>query len=503
MTRPEGWPVASGVPAPELRWDLRFTEDEVEADYRTWRTDHVRAFMQVALYGAAGAATCTFVAVLFGVVGQHGIHRVLGLVLVPVMVALLLAGAAVSHDRDRPWLIQLWSAAANLLGGVLAVVLTYQNEDPAFTGACVMMAAFFGLTMFRLRPPVALASVTPYVVLAAAAAIKQHADGAVDRQHLAAGLFIPVTALLIGMLFNLAIEWVTRQSYVDHLIIEAQQEALFDERVNMARFVPPDIAETAHLSGVSTAVRTEIYSLTAVSIDLRGFTTFTQRHGAEFMVQVLQEYYAVVIDAAKEYGATVKDFAGDGALILVGAPFPRPDHTRVGLRLARHLMTKVREVTDRWATPETPLGVGIGISSGECAVGAIGTEQQLEYAAIGTTVNLSARLCSRAQDGQILMGPATARALEETPGWTRQMFTLSGMDEPVEVTIEDTRLPVPVLTTPGTVPTQRATAAEEADAEAAAGPDMETDAGADAGPDAGADVQAHANVTPGTDEHPT
>jgi class 3 adenylate cyclase len=175
---------------------------------------------------------------------------------------------------------------------------------------------------------------------------------------------------------------------------------------------------------------------------------------------VLQEYYAVVIEAAKEYGATVKDFAGDGALILVGAPFPRPDHTRVGLNLARHLIARVREVTDKWATPETPLGVGVGISSGECAVGAIGTAQQLEYAAIGTTVNLSARLCSIAQDGQILMGPGTARALEETAGWTRELITLAGIAEPVEVTIENTRAARPVLTTPGTatgaIPMQRA-----------------------------------------------
>jgi class 3 adenylate cyclase len=224
----------------------------------------------------------------------------------------------------------------------------------------------------------------------------------------------------------------------DHLIIEHQEERLIEERSSMARFVSPDIAETAYLARSGAEVRPEIYSLTAVSVDLRGFTTFTQRHGAEFMVQVLQEYYAVVIEAATEYGAAVKDFAGDGALILVGAPYPRPDHTRVGLRLARHLMTKVREVTEHWTTPETPLGAGIGISSGECAVGAIGTVNQLEYAAIGTTVNLSARLCSIAEDGQILMGPGTARALEESPGWRREVITLAGIAEPVEVTIEDT-----------------------------------------------------------------
>jgi len=454
MARPDGWPIVSELGSPETRWGLRFTDEAVEADYATWRRDHVRSFTQLAMYGAAGAAFCAFVAVVFGALGDGGLKTV-ALILIPAMIALMLTGAYVVGDEARAHLAMTWSALGNLIGGFLAIALTYPKHDPSLTGACVTMSAYVGLTMFRLTPKLALVAVAPYCLAAAGAAVRLHSLDEVNDQQLAVGLFIPLTALLVGMVLNLSVEWLTRQTYLDHLIIESQQDALFEERSNMARFVSPDIAETAHLSGLGMEVRTEIYSLTAVSIDLRGFTTFTQRHGAEFMVQVLQEYYAVVIDSAKEYGATVKDFAGDGALILVGAPFPRPDHTRVGLRLARHMMNQVREVTDKWSTPETPLGIGIGLSSGECAVGAIGTDAQLEYAAIGTTVNLSARLCSIAQDGQILMGPGTARALEETPGWTREVVTLVGIPDPVEVTIEDTRTSPPPLTTPGTVPVQR------------------------------------------------
>lgn len=447
MNRPEGWPIVSELSSPDTWLGLRFTDPAVEGDYQDWRRDHVRPFAQVALYAAAGAAFCAWIAVLFGALEEF---RTTALVLIPLMIVLLFGGAALVRSERFAGLVAPVSSVVNLLGGVLAVAMTFKTYSPELTGACVTMAAFFGLTMFRLPPRIALVSVTPYVVLACLATIRWHGQDRIGDQELAVGLFIPVTALLSGMVLNLAIEWLTRQTYVDHLIIDGQQDALFEERAAMARFVSPDIAETAHLAGSGMEVRTEIYSLTAVSIDLRGFTTFTQRHGAEFMVQVLQEYYAAVMDAAKEYGAAVKDFAGDGALILVGAPYPRPDHTRVGLRLSRHLMEQVRAVTGRWTTPETPLGVGIGISSGECAVGAIGTDAQLQYAAIGTTVNLSARLCSVAQDGQILMGPGTARALEEAPGWRRELITLAGMSEPVEVTIEDTlAAPAPPLTTPG------------------------------------------------------
>ena len=54
--------------------------------------------------------------------------------------------------------------------------------------------------------------------------------------------------------------------------------------------------------------------------DLRGFTAYTEKLGAAQMALVLREYYETIVTVAKRYGATVKDFAGDGALILVGAP---------------------------------------------------------------------------------------------------------------------------------------------------------------------------------------
>jgi class 3 adenylate cyclase len=436
MSRPEGWSVSPELATPANLGGLRFADPDIERDYRAWRTEHVRAFTRFAMYAGAGAAALAWVAVLFGALVDL---RPLALALIPV-VAILLGGSAIWTRSEEHARLQLPAGSlANLLGGMLAVAMTAPTHNTPVVGACASMAAYFGLTMFRLTPLVALVSVGPYMLLAAALAIIWHADGTIGEQDLVLGLFIPLTTLVTGMLVNLAMEWITRQTYLDHLIIESQQDALFEERTSLARFLSPGIAETVHRTGFTEdAVRTEIYSLTAVSIDLRGFTSYTQRHGAERMVEVLQDYYAAVIASAGEYGATVKDFAGDGALVLVGAPYPRADHTRAGLRLARDMLIRVREVMARWSTPEAPLGAGVGIASGECAVGAIGSLEQLEYAAVGTAVNLSARLCDIAKDGQILMAAGTARALEESPGWHREIVTLSGVPEPVEVTIEDT-----------------------------------------------------------------
>lgn len=435
MSRPDGWSVSPELTTPADLGGLRFADADIERDYRAWRTVHVRAFTRFAMYAGAGAAVLAWVAVLGGALVEL---RGLALALIPLFAIALAGGAAWSRTAERERFLMPAGSAANLLGGTLAVLVTVPTHSTPLVGACASMAAYFGLTMFRLTPALALVSVAPYLLLAAGFSVGWHAAGTISDQDLVVGLFLPLTTLLTGMLVNLAMEWVTRQTYLDHLIIETQQDALFDERTSLARHLSPGIAEAVHRTGFGEDVGCEIYSLTAVSIDLRGITTFTQRHGAERMVGVLQEYYAAVISAAEEYGATVKNFVGDRALVLVGAPYPRADHTRAGLRLARAMLIQVREVMAAWSTPEAPLGAGVGIASGECAVGTIGSLAQLEYAAVGTAVNLSARLCDIAEDGQILMAPGTAQALEESPGWRREIVTLSGIPESVEVTIEDT-----------------------------------------------------------------
>lgn len=427
--------VLTSEPSPTTPWwVLRFSDPAEEVAYLTWRAEHVRPFMRFSFYAAASSAIFAWFAVLFGALVEL---RTLALVLIAGQVVLQVLGGLSTH-AENPRRMLIWATSVNCFGGFLAIAMTWPLHEPGVTGAVVTMTAYAGLTMFRLRPTLALISVIPYVLGALVAVVRWRQQGLLADNEFAIGLFIPLTALFTGMVINLAIEWITRNTYRDHRVIVGQQDELFEERTSIARFLSPEVVGAIHEHGLEAAVRTQMLSLTAVSIDLRGFTHYTQVHGAVRMAEVLRDYYEAVVEVAREYGATVKDFAGDGAMVLVGAPLQRADHTRVGLNLARTLLTQVREVTNRHALPGTSLGAGIGIASGECAVGPIGSLTQMEYTAVGTAVNLSARLCDVAKDGQILMGPGTARSLEESPGWRRQQLALSGISETVEVTIEDT-----------------------------------------------------------------
>ena len=151
-------------------------------------------------------------------------------------------------------------------------------------------------------------------------------------------------------------------------------------------------------------------TLTVVACDLRGFTAYADAVPSQAVIDLLGDYYAAVGAAVAEVDGTIKDYAGDGVLVLVGAPLAQPDHAARGMRLAARIHEVTRPVLERWATRAHPLGIGVGVASGTVTVGAIGSSARTEYTAVGTPVNLAARLCSAAGHGETLVDVATAEA---------------------------------------------------------------------------------------------
>ena len=104
-----------------------------------------------------------------------------------------------------------------------------------------------------------------------------------------------------------------------------------------------------------------------------------------------------------EYEGTVERFAGDGILVLFNAPLPIPDPSLRAVKMAVSMREQVASLAVNWRKSGYDLGFGIGIARGYATLGRVGYEGRYDYAAIGTVVNLAARLCSDAKDGQILI----------------------------------------------------------------------------------------------------
>lgn len=183
----------------------------------------------------------------------------------------------------------------------------------------------------------------------------------------------------------------------------------------LSRFLSPQVAEMVTRRGLKSATDERTLELSVVCCDLRGFTAFSAATSSERVIAILREYYDLVGAAAAASGATIKDQAGDGVLILVGAPIPYPDHAPRALELARQIRTAGEVLTRRWSNEEMQMGMGVGVSSGYVTVGVIGGASRLEYTAVGSPVNLACRLCAEATDGEVLVDTRTRELLDAGP----------------------------------------------------------------------------------------
>jgi adenylate cyclase len=155
--------------------------------------------------------------------------------------------------------------------------------------------------------------------------------------------------------------------------------------------------------------------MTVVACGLRGFTAYAAAVPARAVNHLLDEYHAAVGRAVAEVAGTVEDGAGDGVLVLIGAP-PREDHVSAGLALARRIHEVTAPVIDRWSTGPHPLGVGVGVATGSVAIVPTRSEAPTAYTVVGTPVNLASQLCSTAPAGETLVDDRGAIMIS-APGW--------------------------------------------------------------------------------------
>lgn len=199
----------------------------------------------------------------------------------------------------------------------------------------------------------------------------------------------------------------------------------------MARFLSPEVARLVAERGLRQAMQDKQMTITAVACDLRGFSGFARAVPSPVTLQVLREYYDAVGQVVAQYGATIKDYAGDGVLVLVGAPIELADHAARAIELSLQLRLACQQRIAQWSELGPRLGIGVGVASGAVTVGVIGGDARLEYTAVGSAVNLACRLCEQAQDGEILIDESTHRIAGSLGASERVPLSLKGFGEPV------------------------------------------------------------------------
>ncbi|HTF99650.1 MAG TPA: adenylate/guanylate cyclase domain-containing protein [Nitrospirota bacterium] len=178
--------------------------------------------------------------------------------------------------------------------------------------------------------------------------------------------------------------------------------------------------------------------ITVLFSDIRGFTTFSEKHEPEEVVSLLNEYLGAMTEIVFEYEGTLDKFVGDAIMALWGAPVGQPDHAERAVKCALAMITKLKELQAKWtAEGKYAIDIGIGINTGDMVVGNMGAEgKKMDYTVIGDNVNLGARLegLTRKYNNHIIISEYTyAKVKNIVDAKELDSVTVKGKEKPVVV----------------------------------------------------------------------
>jgi adenylate cyclase len=201
--------------------------------------------------------------------------------------------------------------------------------------------------------------------------------------------------------------------FIENTILAKKVEQEIILRDRFMRLVAPNVAEQMVSGKLEVKKGGQlVQELTVFNSDIRGFTAMSEGTAAETLVEMLNEYFELMVETVFKYEGTLDKFMGDGIMGFWGAPLAHRDDAVRCVQCALDQMQVLgRFNRQRVAEGKPPLAVGVGIHTGPCVVGYVGSSKALSYTAIGDTANTSSRLCASATAGQIVISESTLAAL--------------------------------------------------------------------------------------------
>jgi DNA-binding NarL/FixJ family response regulator len=212
------------------------------------------------------------------------------------------------------------------------------------------------------------------------------------------------------------------------------QVAELERLRRLRRFLAPQLAELIISAEGDSLLESHRREIATLCCDLVGFIELGETTEPEAVMQVLHEYYTAVGGLSFAFEGTLGHFTGGGLTVFFNDPLPCAEPAVQAVRLAIAIREKMSELIVRWQKRGYELGFRAGIDLGFATLGTIGVGERADYGAIGSVVNLAARLCDEADDGQLLVSQRVHAAVDDLVESTPVgVLTLKGFVKPVGV----------------------------------------------------------------------
>ncbi|MEW9922231.1 CHASE2 domain-containing protein [Marimonas sp. MJW-29] len=216
-------------------------------------------------------------------------------------------------------------------------------------------------------------------------------------------------------------------------------------RSAFGQYVSPDLVAQLSDNPERLILGGERRPLTILFSDVRGFTTISEsfKDDPAGLTQLMNQFLTVLSDGILSFGGTIDKFMGDAVMAFWNAPLDEPDHVRLSCRAALKMLADVQALNEarkiNRRNPDKPfhlIDVGIGINTGECIVGNMGSDTRFDYTALGDAVNLASRLegQSKTYNVGIILGSETAKHVrDEFAVLELDLIRVKGKTEPAQV----------------------------------------------------------------------
>jgi len=271
------------------------------------------------------------------------------------------------------------------LGAVVSADL-FLKRPFTIKGVELTLIALGGLIMVIVVPMLgATRSLMVFVVLAGGAAAASWYMFSEERVLLDATFAVISTFLLYSTL-----------TYMNFTREEAAKK---NTRDAFSKYLSPDMVKVVAENPDQLKLGGDSREMTLLFCDVRGFTTISEQFDAQGLTSLINKLLTPLTNVILARKGTVDKYMGDCIMAFWNAPLDDPDHAKHGCLSALAMLSEMDPLNDRLeieakeeGRKHIPLKVGLGLNSGECVVGNMGSDQRFDYSVLGDTVNLAARL---------------------------------------------------------------------------------------------------------------